>query len=93
MLSVVLLFCPSFSHQSIFLSDLFMSPSIDLCLCLQRFILMRDPDVLFTILESDIPASNGIIHIIDKPFTLAHIESSNNNMEVKPFNLFHKQLI
>ncbi|KTF93204.1 hypothetical protein cypCar_00011236 [Cyprinus carpio] len=47
----------------------------------QHFILMRDPDVLFTILESDIPASNGIIHIIDKPFTLAHIESTNNNIE------------
>lgn len=44
---------------------------------------MRDPDVLFTILESDFPASNGIIHIIDKPFTLTHIESSKNNMEVK----------
>ncbi|RXN04357.1 stabilin-1-like protein [Labeo rohita] len=47
----------------------------------KHFILMRDPDVLFTILESDIPASNGIIHIIDKPFTLAHVESSDNNME------------
>ncbi|XP_016138166.1 LOW QUALITY PROTEIN: stabilin-1-like [Sinocyclocheilus grahami] len=47
----------------------------------KHFILMRDPDVLFTLLESNIPASNGIIHIIDKPFTLAHIESSNNNME------------
>ncbi|XP_051550154.1 stabilin-1 isoform X1 [Myxocyprinus asiaticus] len=47
----------------------------------KQFILIRDPDVLFTILESDIPASNGIIHIIDKPFTLAHVESSNNNME------------
>ncbi|KAA0711995.1 Stabilin-1 Fasciclin [Triplophysa tibetana] len=47
----------------------------------KQFILMRDPDVLFTILESDIPASNGIIHIIDKPFTLAHIESSDNNIE------------
>ncbi|NP_001182543.1 stabilin-1 precursor [Danio rerio] len=47
----------------------------------KHFILMRDPDVLFTIVESDIPASNGIIHIIDKPFTLTHIESSNNNME------------
>uniref|UniRef100_A0A8C2GCI5 Stabilin 1 n=1 Tax=Cyprinus carpio TaxID=7962 RepID=A0A8C2GCI5_CYPCA len=47
----------------------------------KHFILMRDPDVLFTILESDIPASNGIIHIIDKPFTLAHIESTNNNIE------------
>lgn len=44
---------------------------------------MRDPDVLFTILESDFPASNGIIHIIDKPFTLTHIESSKNNVEVK----------
>ncbi|KAI7790987.1 stabilin-1 precursor [Triplophysa rosa] len=47
----------------------------------KQFIMMRDPDVLFTILKSDIPASNGIIHIIDKPFTLAHIESSDNNIE------------
>ncbi|TRZ01615.1 hypothetical protein DNTS_022971 [Danionella cerebrum] len=47
-----------------------------------RFILMRDPDVVFTILQSDVPASNGIIHIIDKPFTVTHIQSSNNNMEV-----------
>ncbi|TRY91981.1 hypothetical protein DNTS_013792, partial [Danionella cerebrum] len=48
----------------------------------RRFILMRDPDVVFTILQSDVPASNGIIHIIDKPFTVTHIQSSNNNMEV-----------
>ncbi|XP_056614920.1 stabilin-1-like [Triplophysa dalaica] len=47
----------------------------------KQFIMMRDPDVLFTILMSDIPASNGIIHIIDKPFTLAHMESSDNNIE------------
>nr|XP_020466831.1 stabilin-1 [Monopterus albus] len=33
----------------------------------KRFILMDDPSRLFTILEDDLPAANGIIHIINQP--------------------------
>ncbi|KAI4884210.1 hypothetical protein NFI96_012855 [Prochilodus magdalenae] len=42
----------------------------------KQFISKKDPDTLFTILESDIPAANGIIHIIDKAF--ANIDTSGN---------------
>ncbi|KAM6927857.1 stabilin-1 [Xenentodon cancila] len=35
----------------------------------KRFILMDNPSRLYTIVQSDLPASNGIIHIIDKPIT------------------------
>ncbi|XP_030632865.1 stabilin-1 [Chanos chanos] len=44
----------------------------------KQFILMRDPDTLFTIIQSDIPASNGIIHIIDKPITNVPSHTSAN---------------
>ncbi|XP_028854298.1 stabilin-1 isoform X2 [Denticeps clupeoides] len=35
----------------------------------KHFIFMKDPDTSFNITQSDIAASNGIIHIIDKPIT------------------------
>ncbi|KAK1799743.1 hypothetical protein P4O66_006276 [Electrophorus voltai] len=44
----------------------------------KQFIAKKDPDSLFTIIESDIPASNGIIHIVDKAFTFASMDTSNN---------------
>ncbi|KAI5093433.1 stabilin-1 precursor [Silurus meridionalis] len=37
----------------------------------KRFISKNDPDTPFKIIKSDIPASNGIIHIVDKVFTFA----------------------
>ncbi|XP_029908219.1 stabilin-1 isoform X3 [Myripristis murdjan] len=33
----------------------------------QRFILMGDPGRLYTVVQEDLPAANGIIHIIDQP--------------------------
>ncbi|XP_017560296.1 stabilin-1 isoform X1 [Pygocentrus nattereri] len=42
----------------------------------KQFISKRDPDTLFTIIETDIPAANGIIHIIDKAF--ANVDMSSN---------------
>ena len=39
---------------------------------------MRDPDTLFTIKESNLVASNGIIHIIDKPITNLPADASSN---------------
>lgn len=36
---------------------------------LQSFLLMDHPSRLYTIILSDLPASNGIIHIIDQPIT------------------------
>ncbi|XP_031424352.1 stabilin-1 [Clupea harengus] len=44
----------------------------------KQFIFMRDPDTLFTIKESNLVASNGIIHIIDKPITNLPADASSN---------------
>ncbi|XP_062272526.1 stabilin-1 [Scomber scombrus] len=33
----------------------------------KKFILMDDPSKLYTIIQEDLPAANGIIHIIDRP--------------------------
>ncbi|XP_041945198.1 stabilin-1 isoform X2 [Alosa sapidissima] len=46
----------------------------------KTFIFMRDPDTLFTIKESNIVASNGIIHIIDKPITNLPSDASNTQL-------------
>uniref|UniRef100_W5UBP3 Stabilin-1 n=1 Tax=Ictalurus punctatus TaxID=7998 RepID=W5UBP3_ICTPU len=44
----------------------------------KKFISKNDPDTLFTIIKSDIPASNGIIHIVDKVFTFATKDTSDS---------------
>lgn len=49
---------------------------------LQKFISKNDPDTPFTIIRSDIPASNGIIHIVDKVFTFATVDTADS-VEVK----------
>lgn len=36
---------------------------------MQRFILMDNPSRLYTVIQEDLPAANGIIHIIDWPIT------------------------
>ncbi|KAK3536514.1 hypothetical protein QTP86_013837 [Hemibagrus guttatus] len=41
----------------------------------KKFISKSDPDTLFTIIQSDIPASNGIIHIVDKVFTFSTVDT------------------
>ncbi|XP_069006635.1 stabilin-1 isoform X2 [Embiotoca jacksoni] len=35
----------------------------------KRFILMDDPSRLYAVIQQDLPAANGIIHIIDRPIT------------------------
>ncbi|KAF3856731.1 hypothetical protein F7725_017454 [Dissostichus mawsoni] len=35
----------------------------------KKFILMDNPSKLYTIIQEDLPAANGIIHIIDQPMT------------------------
>lgn len=35
----------------------------------QKFILMHNPSRVFTVIQEDVPAANGIIHIIDQPIT------------------------
>ncbi|XP_049894320.1 stabilin-1 [Epinephelus moara] len=35
----------------------------------KRFILMENPSRLYTVIQEDLPAANGIIHIIDRPIT------------------------
>ncbi|XP_037831208.1 stabilin-1 isoform X2 [Kryptolebias marmoratus] len=37
----------------------------------QKFILMSNPSRAYTIIQSDLPAANGIIHLIDQPITLS----------------------
>ncbi|MCI4390248.1 hypothetical protein PGIGA_G00120430 [Pangasianodon gigas] len=44
----------------------------------KKFISKKDPDTPFTIIRSDIPASNGIIHIVDKVFTFATKDTSDS---------------
>ncbi|XP_008407077.1 stabilin-1 isoform X1 [Poecilia reticulata] len=35
----------------------------------KKFILMSDPSRPFTIIQADLPAANGVIHLIDRPIT------------------------
>ncbi|CAJ1052034.1 stabilin-1 [Xyrichtys novacula] len=35
----------------------------------KKFILMEDPSKQYTVIQEDLPAANGIIHIIDRPIT------------------------
>ncbi|XP_044021475.1 stabilin-1 isoform X3 [Siniperca chuatsi] len=37
----------------------------------KRFILMDNPSRLYTVIQENLPAANGIIHIIDRPITLS----------------------
>ncbi|XP_064160250.1 stabilin-1 [Anguilla rostrata] len=46
----------------------------------KQFIFMKDPDTLYSIIQSDIAAANGIIHIIDLPIT--NIANSGNEQHV-----------
>uniref|UniRef100_A0A3Q3KRR5 Stabilin 1 n=1 Tax=Monopterus albus TaxID=43700 RepID=A0A3Q3KRR5_MONAL len=54
----------------------------------KRFILMDDPSRLFTILEDDLPAANGIIHIINQPIinTLSEVSSPTIENSLKAQN-------
>ncbi len=36
---------------------------------MQKFILMDNPSRLYTVIQENLPAANGIIHIIDRPIT------------------------
>ncbi|XP_062842365.1 stabilin-1 [Trichomycterus rosablanca] len=45
----------------------------------KQFILKKDPDTVFRIIQSDIPASNGIIHIVDKAITFTTAGASDNS--------------
>ncbi|KAF3690257.1 Stabilin-1 Fasciclin, EGF-like, laminin-type [Channa argus] len=36
----------------------------------KRFILMDNPSKLYTVIQEDLPAANGIIHIINRPITI-----------------------
>ncbi|CAB1422078.1 unnamed protein product [Pleuronectes platessa] len=44
--------------------------ALDNIACFTRFILMEDPSRPYTVLQEDLPAANGIIHIIDRPITI-----------------------
>ncbi|KAJ8259878.1 hypothetical protein GJAV_G00174480 [Gymnothorax javanicus] len=48
----------------------------------KQFIFMKDPDTLHSIIQSDIAAANGIIHIIDQPFTNIVSASSGNEQHI-----------
>uniref|UniRef100_A0A3Q1H6B8 Stabilin 1 n=1 Tax=Anabas testudineus TaxID=64144 RepID=A0A3Q1H6B8_ANATE len=37
----------------------------------KKFILWEDPRKLYTVIQEDLPAANGIIHIIDQPITIS----------------------
>ncbi|XP_035517937.1 stabilin-1 [Morone saxatilis] len=41
----------------------------------KKFILMEDPSRLYNVIQQDLPAANGIIHLIDRPITITLSES------------------
>ncbi|KAG9337058.1 hypothetical protein JZ751_029826 [Albula glossodonta] len=45
----------------------------------KRFIFMKDPDTVYSIIQSDIAAANGIIHVIDQPITNIRPDKSIND--------------
>uniref|UniRef100_A0A8C3ACP1 Stabilin 1 n=1 Tax=Cyclopterus lumpus TaxID=8103 RepID=A0A8C3ACP1_CYCLU len=42
----------------------------------KRFILMENPSRLYNVIQEDLPAANGIIHIIDRPITNTRSDKS-----------------
>lgn len=48
----------------------------------QKFILMSNPSRVYTVIQSDLPAANGIIHIIDRPVTNALSDRSPKDEQV-----------
>ncbi|CAH2313280.1 stabilin-1 isoform X1 [Pelobates cultripes] len=44
----------------------------------KKFTKLSEPDKIYTIIKSDLPASNGVIHFIDKPITLGNVETLGN---------------
>ncbi|XP_029007045.1 stabilin-1 [Betta splendens] len=57
----------------------------------KRFILMDDPSKLYSILEENLPAANGIIHIIDQP--IAATLSKKAPRDEKFANLTIKEIL
>ncbi|KAJ8257934.1 hypothetical protein GJAV_G00191310 [Gymnothorax javanicus] len=43
-----------------------------------KFFFKKDPFKIYTVIQADIPAANGIIHIIDSPIANLHPQSSDN---------------
>ncbi|KAI1890377.1 hypothetical protein AGOR_G00153100 [Albula goreensis] len=48
----------------------------------KRFIFMKDPDTVYSIIQSDIAAANGIIHVIDQPITNIRPDKSINDQYI-----------
>ncbi|KAL2091603.1 hypothetical protein ACEWY4_013866 [Coilia grayii] len=44
----------------------------------KQFIFMKDPDTVFTIRQTNLVASNGVIHLIDKPITNLPADASSS---------------
>lgn len=55
---------------------------------MKRFILMDDPSRVYTIIQQDLPAANGIIHIIDRPITKTLSERPTRDEQVRLKELF-----
>ncbi|KAM8913550.1 stabilin-1 [Spinachia spinachia] len=45
----------------------------------KRFILMDNPSRPYTVIQEDLPAANGILHVIDRPITSTRSESSTRD--------------
>lgn len=54
---------------------------------MKRFILMDDPSRQYTIVQADLPAANGVIHIIDQPIVKTLSEKSLQDEQVRPYRI------
>lgn len=45
---------------------------------------MHDPSRVFTVIQEDVPAANGIMHIIDQPITNVPSGRSLRDEQVSP---------
>lgn len=50
----------------------------------KRFILMDDPSRQYTVVQADLPAANGIIHIIDQPILRTPSDGPPRDEQVGP---------
>lgn len=48
---------------------------------------MHDPSRVFTVIQEDLPAANGVIHIIDQPITNVPPARSPRDEQVSPGSL------
>lgn len=65
---------------------------VSFLLFLQRFILLDNPSKQYNVIVSDLPAANGVIHIIDQPIMHMLLERTLRDEKVRT-NIFFLNLL